>query len=208
MSESDILELLRRVLAGDRAAEEPLYAQLRQQVGGMVARHLRGTDLQRVCDPSDIQQSVLVQFDKGLKQKQWTLETTDQLQALVWTMSLNKLREVARREQARRYKDRAGDPAHRAPFEWVDDLVAAEASTPSERVVASELLQYLRDHLPDDLQQALNLRLQGATWKEIGEQMGRREHALQVKFTRRMLSLMQDWDLGNSRPDRPSGSAD
>jgi hypothetical protein len=142
-----------------------------------------------------VQQSVLLQFDKGVRQNQWTVETTDQLRALVWTMALNKLREVARREQARRYKDGAGEPARRAPFELVDDLVAAGASTPSERFVANELLLYLREKLPPDLQAPLDLRLQGATWKEIAAQLGRKEHALQVKFTRHLLSLMQAWDL-------------
>ncbi len=195
MWEPDAVDLLRRVRAGDRAAEGPLYARLREMVAGMLARHLRGTDLQRICDPSDVQQSVLQQFDKGVRQNQWTVETTDQLRALVWTMALNKLREVARREQARRYKDGAGEPARRAPFELVDDLVAAGASTPSERFVANELLQYLREKLPPDLQAPLDLRLQGATWKEIAAQLGRKEHALQVKFTRHLLSLMQAWDL-------------
>ena len=150
-SESDVLDLLRRVREGEQSAEEPFYTRLRDMVGRMLSRHLRGTDLQRICDASDVQQSVLLQFDKGLREDQWRLETADQLRGLVWTMALNKLREIARREQARVYKDRAGDPVRRAPFEVVDELVAAEASTPSEHLMAGELLGYLKDRLPADL---------------------------------------------------------
>jgi hypothetical protein len=200
LSGSAILDLVRRVREGEQAAEGPLYAVLRDMVGRMLSRHLRGTDLQRICDASDVQQSVLLQFDKGLREDQWRLETADQLRGLVWTMALNKLREIARREQARVYKDRAGDPVRRAPFEVVDELVAAEASTPSEHLMAGELLGYLKDRLPVDLHAPLDLRLQGATWREIGERLGRGEHALQVKFTRHMLALMQDWDLQGTAP--------
>jgi RNA polymerase sigma-70 factor (ECF subfamily) len=163
---SPFQELVRRVRGGENEAASELVARYGPAIRRAVRVRLVDQRLRRLFDSTDICQSVLGSFFVRAALGQYDLSTPGQLQNLLVAIARNKLADMAKRQRADCRdvgRDRGLDVAEQQP--------AAEPS-PSQQVVAGELLVECRKRLSADERLLAEQRALGREWKDIAAEWG------------------------------------
>lgn len=188
MNSRERQDALVRALAGDAQARGALLESFRPYLC-VIARSFHDNRLQARFDESDVVQDTLVAAHRGFDS--FRGQTVAELVA--W------LREIVVRAAGRIHRDhlaadkRAAGREQRA--EDVAMLIADSASSPSEHAIRHEEAACMADalaRLPDDMQQVLLGRhMDGGSYAEIAQQMGRSEGAVRVLYTRALRRLRE-----------------
>ncbi|MBS0266143.1 MAG: hypothetical protein JSS02_29710 [Planctomycetes bacterium] len=193
-NEQDFSAFLRNLRVNDPETVRQFVEKYRPIVSQIVAGKLAKSDVQRVCDASDICQDVLPHFLRFLQKGEGKFESLENLVAYLVCMALNKVDEAWRRHQARgggklvrlKHGEISGSKA------VAESGLEDSSSTPSHRVGNREIIAGFRQQLAPDLVAVLDLYLQGLSWEEIGAALGRSSHALRVRFNRARDKYRQD----------------
>jgi RNA polymerase sigma-70 factor, ECF subfamily len=142
----------------------------------LLARLQLARELQAKLDASDVVQQTLLKGDDNRDQFRGSSEP----ERVAWlrTILANTLADAARkyaREAGKR--ERSLETSLEQSSRRLESILAAEQTSPSQRVIRHEQLIRLADaiaQLPDDQRQAVELRhLQGQATTEIAEEMNR-----------------------------------
>ncbi len=186
--------LIQRVRAGDAAAAAELVRDFEPAIRRMIRVYLTDRRLRRVFDSMDLCQSVLANFFVRVAAGQFDVDQPEKLLKLLTEMARNKVREVARRQHARRRDNRRVEPDGEEALKAVPD----PTDTPSQIVAAKELWQQVRQRLTVEERALAEQRAQGSAWEEIAAEQGDSAEALRKKLARainrvlRVLGLEED----------------
>jgi hypothetical protein len=113
-------------------------------------------------------------------------------------MAFNKLRDLARKEQAA-CRDRRVVIAGELGLECIRQTAAPD-STPSEHVERADLLREIYLKLPEWAQPIFDLSILGRSWEEIGSELGKPPQALRVRFNREIKRVARRLGVGEPPP--------
>ncbi len=180
--ESESLELVRRIRAGDQEAWNELFDRYHDAL--LLAVRMRlGEGLRRHLQSEDVFQSVALDAFKALPGFEYRGEGS--LQRFLRTLVLNKIRDRADTYGALK---RAGDEplseAHR-------EGLAAPGSEPGYRDPETyERLERALKSLPEELREVLLLRqVEGLSHRELAARTGRGEDAVRKLYSRALARL-------------------
>lgn len=181
-------QIVARARAGDAAA----WADLYEEVGGLVVGYLRS---QRLPDPEDVAGEVFLQMVRDIHRFEGDRDSFRS-----WVLTIAHHRLVDDRRRARR---RPSLPV--APEEFTD---TASDETPDldvlERSSRDELEERLSS-LTDEQRTVLMLRVVGdLTLKECAEVMGKRVGAIKGLQHRAVETLRRELGVDSARPDGAS----
>jgi len=189
------------VRQGDLLVTEGFVRTYRPFVIDEARRVLQANPLQRVCDPSDIGQSVITRLVTGLREGEFILEGDLQLRHLLRTMAWNKVTSIARRERARGGAS-LESPLRAQDSDLLERLAVAGDRSPSQLAATNDFLQVVRARLPSDLAGVLDRWLEGYLWDEIGAELGQQGHTIRVRFRRALKRVLES--LGGATPPAPA----
>jgi RNA polymerase sigma-70 factor (ECF subfamily) len=169
-------ELLSQVRAGDEHAAAELVREYQPMVERVVRVRLAHGRLGHVVGVSDVCQSVMASFFVRAALGQYELKTPEDLLRLLGVMARNKAT-----DQQRRHRNAH---AHVGLDGVSESALASAAPSPSRAVELSRLAREVRGRLSPELQQLLELRAQGLSWEQIGEQVGQKADALRKRMGR------------------------
>ncbi len=176
---SAFAEMMCRIRDGDQEAATELVRHYEPTIRRVIRFRLRDTHLKTVLDSMDVCQSVMCSFFLRAAAGQYELEQPEQLVQLLVTMARNKLASRARLELAQRRDRRrvtaAGDQA---------EQLAAHTETPSQVLVARELLEETYRRLAPEELELVRLRHDGLSWDEIAARLGETSQNLRKRFSR------------------------
>jgi RNA polymerase sigma-70 factor (ECF subfamily) len=174
--EEDIRGFLARIKAGDEGAARELLARYEAEVRLVVRRQLPRL-LRSRFDSLDFLQSVWGSFFRRVRTGPAEFEDSRHLVAFLARAAKNKVIDEYRRAGSQK------QDMHREEPLWAEgdsprDL-AADIDTPSEVAQAREAFGQLRDLLPEDRRELLELKAQGLSSGEIGARLGISERTVQ-----------------------------
>ena len=174
--DSDIPGFLARIAAGDQDAARELLIRYEAEVRLVVRRQLPRL-LRSRFDSLDFLQSVWGSFFRRVRGGASEFEDSRHLVAFLARAAKNKVIDEYRRAGSRKAD------MHREEPLWADgdrprDLTAP-GDTASQVAEAHETFGMLRDLLPRERHQLLELKAEGLSSREIGEQLGISERTVQ-----------------------------
>ena len=174
--DSDIPGFLARIASGDQDAARELLTRYEGEVRLVVRRQLPRL-LRSRFDSLDFLQSVWGSFFRRVKGGASEFEDSRHLVAFLARAAKNKVIDEYRRAGSRKAD------MHREEPLWTDgdrprDL-AAVGDTPSQVAEAHEVFGRLRDLLPRERHQLLELKAEGLSSRDIGERLGISERTVQ-----------------------------
>jgi len=174
--EGDIPAFLARIQAGDEAAARELLARYEAEVRLVVRRQLPRL-LRSRFDSLDFLQSVWGSFFRRVRTGPAEFEDSRHLVAFLARAAKNKVIDEYRRAASRK------QDMHREEPLWVEggrpkDL-PADIDSPSEVAQAREVFGRLRDLVPEERRNVLELKAQGLSSKDIGQRLGISERTVQ-----------------------------
>ncbi len=166
--EHELTTFINRIRSGDETAAQDLLARYEAQVRLVVRRQLPRL-LRSRFDSLDFLQSVWGSFFRQIHASPDEFEQPRALVAFLAKVARNKVIDEYRKASSQKADMRLEESL------WAQDstsleLVSAEDS-PSEIVEANETLARLQDLLPEDRRVVIELRVQGLTTREIGQQL-------------------------------------
>jgi DNA-directed RNA polymerase specialized sigma24 family protein len=179
---------LQRVLEGDRTAAAEFVDLVEPRLLQTVRARLARMNLRRIIDPRDISQSVFGNFFRRAASTGLTINSTDQLHALLVRMAHNRVHDEARRYLADRRDFRRN--ANNIPSEQLSDLKSAEP-TPSKVAAGHELLEKIRLLFTEEERQLLDERSLGRDWATMSVIRGVRPEALRKKLNRAIQRVLR-----------------
>ncbi|MBI3839937.1 MAG: sigma-70 family RNA polymerase sigma factor [Planctomycetia bacterium] len=191
--ESSFVELIGRVRSGDEAAARELVKRYEPYIRRVVRAKLTDRRLRRQMDSVDICQSVLGNFFVRVALGQFDLSCPEQLVKLLATIARNRVVEEARKQHAAVRDIRRLDTGGLS-----DSRIDGGQDTPSQLVVARELLQKFRERLTEEEKRIADARAREQGWAEIGVQMGMTPDALRMRWTRTVDRLAHELGLVNT----------
>jgi RNA polymerase sigma-70 factor (ECF subfamily) len=183
-------ELVRRVRAGDAEATTELVRRYEPAIRMAVRARLTDPALRRLLDSLDICQSVLASFFLRAAAGQYELEQPGQLLRLLETMARNKLL-----KQVEKHGADKRDYQLTQPGGFDEGRVAAGGPSPSSAVAHQELLHEFRRRLSEQERRIADLRAQGQTWTEIGQEFGGNPDTIRMQFTRAIDRITRELGL-------------
>lgn len=171
-----LLDLVRR---GDQSAAAELVRRYEPEVRRFIRFRLSSPALRRTMDSLDICQSVLFKFFVEVSAGRLELQEPRQLAALLVTMARNKLYDRVREAQADCRDARrlvAGDEAL--------GQVAAGADSPSEVLMAREILEAVSEKMSEDERYLVAQRMGGRAWDDIAAELHSTPDAVRKRMTR------------------------
>ena len=181
MVESETFEqLIQRVRQGDDDAARDLVHRYEPEVRRFIHFRLTTPSLRRFVDSLDICQSVMANFFVYLDKGELELDNPEQLRRLLITMARNKLHDHARKMKAARRDARrlqAGGDGHLKN-------VADPIDSPSQQIMAEELVEALRNRLSEDELYLVDQRFSGRSWQELAADLKTSAEALRKRMTR------------------------
>jgi RNA polymerase sigma-70 factor (ECF subfamily) len=188
--EDDFAALVSRVRAGDPEAAAQLVRDYEPTVRRIIRIRLRDARLRSRLDTMDICQSVLGSFFIRAALGQFDLNRPDDLLKLLAKMVRNKLSDQidAQKAACRDYRRTVGE----IPDEGYP---AAAGPTPSQEVLARELLEQVRSRLTREELHLLEMRQQDREWGDIARELGANPEALRKKLTRAMDRVAEELRL-------------
>lgn len=179
---------LRRVLGGDRKAAAEFVDLFEPRLLQTVRAGLARFHLERVIDPRDISQSVFGNFFRRAASSGFTIGSTEQLQALLVRMALNRVHDEARRYLAERRDFRRNN--RNASPEQLSHIEGSEP-TPSKVAAGHELLEKIRRLFTEEERRLLDERSCGRDWAAISLAWGARPEALRKKLNRAIQRVLR-----------------
>lgn len=180
VSESDFefTELVRRVRSNDRDAIEELLRCYEPLVRREIRARMIQSPMRRLVDSLDVSQSVWFNFFVRATAGDFELMTSDQLGALLLTMTRNKLASYVRKHnRARR------SIARIEAIESIDQL-SMQAETPVEVAEAQEVVDRFNQKLSDDERLIASLRRDGCSWSEVAHSLGGTAQGRRMQLSR------------------------
>jgi len=176
------LNLLR---AGDPRAAQPLWERYFARLVRLAHDHL-SSNLRRTIDPEDVALCAFASFCRGVTQGRFPqLDDRHDLWRLLLTLTLRHAADHARREgRQRRGGGRRIEVADLLDLPDADlDHLAGNAPDPAWAASVAEQLRLLLARLPDNLlRQITQLRLEGHTFPEIAQRLGRSLRSIERKW--------------------------
>jgi RNA polymerase sigma factor (sigma-70 family) len=173
---SDIPAFLARIQAGDEAAARELLARYEAEVRLVVRRQLPKL-LRSRFDSLDFLQSVWGSFFQRVRTGPAEFEDSRHLVAFLARAAKNKVIDEYRRAASRK------QDMHREEPLWVDGGRArelpADIDSPSEVAQAREVYGKLRALVPEERRKIIDLKAEGLSSRDIGEQLGISERTVQ-----------------------------
>lgn len=183
-------ELIQRVRAGDQEAAAELLRRYEPVIRRTVRVRLRDARLRRLFDSMDICQSVLSSFFLRATLGQYDLNQSDQLVALLVTMTRNKLVHQVARHQAECRDHR------RIEAEAIEDrAIVGSTPTPSQSVMTRELVAEAYARLSPAERRLLDGRKQGREWNDLAAEFGESPEALRKQLARAVQRVLGELDL-------------
>lgn len=176
VEDSDIAAFLARIQAGDEDAARDLLSRYEAEVRLVVRRQLPRL-LRSRFDSLDFLQSVWGSFFHRVRTGPAQFEDSRHLVAFLARAAKNKVIDEYRRAASQK------QDMHREEPIWGEghrprDLTAEE-DTPSQVAQAHEAYDRLRDLLPQERRDLLELKANGLSSREIGERLGISERTVQ-----------------------------
>jgi RNA polymerase sigma-70 factor (ECF subfamily) len=198
-SDTDPLRLLEEARQGDRDSLGRLtelyrnYLQLLARV--QIDRHVR-----KRLSPSDVVQATFAKAVENFGQFRGTSEA--ELLAWLRTILVNAIKSAVQREVLAKRRDARRDVSLDQRLAAIDDSSArfdaaliAQASSPSDQATRREAAAVLADQLaqlPANYREVIILRnLEGISFEEIAERMGRTTGAVRVLWVRAIRRLQE-----------------
>jgi RNA polymerase sigma-70 factor (ECF subfamily) len=156
------------------------------------AQRLIPTDLRRTLDPQDVVQDVF--FEAFQRLAEFTSHDPDSARRWLKTIARNRLTDLVRRHRAakRGSGQLIEEVHHGSVIALLQDLAVYER-TPSRSAVSHEMLALmlkLLDRLEPDQKQAIRLRyIQGLSFNDAAERMGRTDGALRMLVSRGLRAI-------------------
>lgn len=165
---NELREFLTRIRAGDEEAARELLRRYESQVRLVVRRQLPRL-LRSRFDSIDFLQSVWGSFFRRMRAGPSDFEDPQFLVAFLSRAARNKVIDEYRRASSRKQDMQLEEPLWDGaePRELADD-----AETASEVAEARETFGRLREMLPEDRRNVLELKAEGLSTREIGERLG------------------------------------
>ena len=165
----DFQTLMQQVKAGSSEAEAELLETFGPHLIRVVRRHL-DRKLRAKFDSVDFVQAVWGSFFANYH-RLGTFDQPEQLVAFLATLARNKVvEEFRRRLQSQKYNIKRESPLP-GGADGDADLLPGHCPTPSQVAVAREQWDQLLADQPVHYQRIIQLRYQGATYREIAEQL-------------------------------------
>ena len=195
--ESELAGFLARIQAGDEAAARELLARFEPEVRLVVRRQLPRL-LRSRFDSLDFLQSVWGSFFRRVRSGGAPAEFEDSrhLVAFLARAAKNKVIDEYRRAASRKQDMHREEPLWTAGDRPKD--LPADIDSPSEVAQAREVFDRLRDLLPEDRRDILELKAEGLSSKDIGERLGISERTVQrvIEDLRRRAGSELELELG------------
>ena len=174
--DEDLRVFLKRIEQGDEDAARELLTRYEAEVRLVVRRQLPRL-LRSRFDSLDFLQSVWGSFFQKVREGGAEFEDTRHLVAFLARAAKNKVideyrRAASRKQDMHREEPIWSDDHHLRDFQSADD-------TPSQVAQAGDMLGKLRRLIPPDRIEVLELKAQGLSSREIGEQLGMSERTVQ-----------------------------
>ncbi|MBL8899216.1 MAG: sigma-70 family RNA polymerase sigma factor [Planctomycetes bacterium] len=200
-------ELVRRAVAGEREAQDRLFAAHLEPVHAWVRQRL-GPQLRARVDTQDLAQSSLAEAFRDLGGFEW--RGRESFRRWLRRIVENKIRQKAiffrrRKRDAGRELRASEDSTARSPAE-----LGVEPRTPShilDRRDELAAVERAMERLPQEYREVVRMaRLEHMPYREIGERMGgRSEDAVRKLLMRAMLKLTQLVDDERGGAAAPAG---
>lgn len=197
MQDAEFAEFLSALRRGDYAAVGRLVDQFGPEIARLIRMRLAGNNLRRITDSADICQSILFAFCQHAAAGEFDLQSPAELEKLLRTMALNKLRDLSRREQAGKRDQRRLVPGAGAEAAMVD--AATQASSPSQHVALADLLDQFRRALSPAARQIHEWRALNWTWDEIGRELQEPPSVVRIRFARETQRVARQLGLEGPR---------
>ncbi len=171
---SELRAFLARIRAGDEVAARELLARYEPQVRLVVRRQLPRI-LRAQFDSLDFVQSVWGSFFRRMKTVSPELEDPRNLMMFLARAARNKLVDEYRRAISQKQDRRLQESL------WDGDQpreLAGSDEAPSELAQAREVLERMRDLIPEERRAILELKADGFTNPEIGARLGMSERTV------------------------------
>lgn len=177
--EGELRQFLERIRAGDEDAARELLTRYEAEVRLVVRRQLPRL-LRSRFDSIDFLQSVWGDFFQRMRSEgvsQAEFEDSRHLVAFLARAAKNKVIDEYRRAASQK------QDMHREEPLWVDGDRPRELQghddSPSQVAEAHEALDRLREFLPEERREILELKAQGLSSKDIGDRLGISERTVQ-----------------------------
>lgn len=171
-----IQDFLARIQAGDEEAARELLQRYEGEVRLVVRRQLPRL-LRSRFDSLDFLQSVWGSFFQRMRTAPTDFDDSRHLVAFLARAAKNKVIDEYRRAASQKHD------MHREEPIWAEGHrpreLAADLDTPSEVAQAREEFGRLRELLPEDRRNILELKAEGLSSREIGDQLGVSERTVQ-----------------------------
>ena len=190
-SASELSDFLRRIQAGDDGAARELLDLYEAEVRLVVRRQLPRL-LRSRFDSLDFLQSVWGSFFRRMRTAPTEFEDSRHLVAFLARAAKNKVIDEYRRAASRKHN------MHREEPLWLDGRrprdVPDPIDSPSEVAQAHEVLVRLRELMPAERRTILELKAQGLSSKDIGEQLGISERTVQRVLEELRRRMETEWE--------------
>jgi len=190
-SASELSDFLRRIQAGDDGAARELLNRYEAEVRLVVRRQLPRL-LRSRFDSLDFLQSVWGSFFRRMRTAPTEFEDSRHLVAFLARAAKNKVIDEYRRAASRKHN------MHREEPLWLDGRrprdVPDPIDSPSEVAQAHEVLVRLRELMPAERRTILELKAQGLSSKDIGEQLGISERTVQRVLEELRRRMETEWE--------------
>jgi DNA-directed RNA polymerase specialized sigma24 family protein len=198
MEPAEFDEFLAALRQWNEGAVRRLVLLAEPKLSQVIRARLQGSNLNRVADTDDICQSVFFRFLNHARAGEFTLESFEQLQKLLTTMALNRVRDLGRKGGAAA-RNPLGGASGREGRGAGASQVADEASSPSQHVAVVDLLQELRRRLSQKAALIHEWRSQGRSWAEIARELHEPPQAVRIRFAREIQQVARE--LGMDDPE-------
>ena len=172
----DIPAFLARIQAGDQDAARELLQRYEAEVRLVVRRQLPKL-LRSRFDSLDFLQSVWGSFFRKIQTGPAEFEDSRHLVAFLARAAKNKVIDEYRKAGSQKQDVRREEPL------WIEGYrardVVGPVDSPSELVEAKEVFDHLRDLLPKERREIFELKAEGLSSREIGDQLGISERTVQ-----------------------------
>ncbi|MSR59505.1 MAG: hypothetical protein EXS05_17995 [Planctomycetaceae bacterium] len=184
MLANDFQVLLAKVRAGDPDAVNRWFKEYRPVAAGAANRLLKGNELQRRIDSSDVAQEVLTRALEKLQAGNFEIASPERMGALVRTMSCQYVIDEGRRFKVRGGATNVYINTAAAGADLDQDFIEDSGSTPSHKARRNEAFNQVRARLPPEFQLVCDMRRDEWSWKDIAAALGMDQHKLEVDFYR------------------------
>lgn len=151
--------------------------------------------MRRLMDSEDIRQSVMKSFFLRFKRGDWEFSTPSQLIGFLLEMTRNKVANHVRKAVAmKRGGDEEIEPLSNASFTFIDD-------SPLDAAIENEIGVQVNERLDAVEKELIQLRREGADWKQIGEQCQMSPEAARKRYHRMVDRISKELGLDESLQD-------